>query len=225
MPELKEDRDGLAEAYVSWKNDLARVTIGNQRLNLPFMGDYADRRVLMFLYQAADVQIGNNYDFLRLTKVNKYKSYGEDEFNKTSRQNSNLETNGVWSVGAGKRFNLANDKSLKTQFWYQNYDDYTRLIYTQADLAIPKLNYSPEFSIQYISGKDQGKALAGEVNSQIFGVQAAFKVMPTASLKVAYNYIKPDQGSYLNGALLTPYAAKTSSGELLPSHFSPALKI
>ncbi|MCU4525721.1 hypothetical protein KTI57_03860 [Acinetobacter pittii] len=217
--ELKEDRDGLAEAYVSWKNDLARVTIGNQRLNLPFMGDYADRRVLMFLYQAADVQIGNNYDFLRLTKVNKYKSYGEDEFNKTSRQNSNLETNGVWSVGAGKRFNLANDKSLKTQFWYQNYDDYTRLIYTQADLAIPKLNYSPEFSIQYISGKDQGKALAGEVNSQIFGVQAAFKVMPTASLKVAYNYIKPDQGSYLNGALLTPYAAKTSSGELFAQPF------
>lgn len=124
-----------------------------------------------------------------------------------------------------KRFNLANDKSLKTQFWYQNYDDYTRLIYTQADLAIPKLNYSPEFSIQYISGKDQGKALAGEVNSQIFGVQAAFKVMPSASLKVAYNYIKPDQGSYLNGALLTPYAAKTSSGELFAQPFSPALKI
>ncbi|MCY3127851.1 hypothetical protein ECE41_04295, partial [Acinetobacter baumannii] len=145
-----EDRDGLAEAYVSWKNDLARVTIGYQRLNLPFMGDYADRRVLMFLDQAADVQIGNNYDYLRLTKVNKYKSYGEDEFNNTSRLNSNVETNGVWSVGAGKRFNLANDKSLKTKFWYQNYDDYTRLIYTQADLAIPMLNYSPEFSIQYI---------------------------------------------------------------------------
>jgi hypothetical protein len=27
VPELKEDRDGLAEAYVSWKNDLARVIL------------------------------------------------------------------------------------------------------------------------------------------------------------------------------------------------------
>jgi len=219
VDELKEDRDGLAEAYLTWKNDLARVTIGNQRLNLPFMGDYADRRVLMYLYQAADVQVGNNTDFLRLTKVNKYKSYGEDEFTKTSRQNSNIETDGLWSFGLGKSFDLASDKKLKAQLWYQDYDDYTRLIYTQADLSFPKLNYSPEFSVQYISGKDQGKALAGKVNSQIFGAQAALKVLPKASLKVAYNYIKPDSESYLNGALLTPYATKTSSGEIFAQPF------
>lgn len=219
VPELQNDRDGLAEAYVTWKNDLARVTIGNQRLNLPFMGDYADRRVLMYLYQAADVQIGNNTDFLRLTKVNKYKSYGEDEFTKTSRQNEKIETDGVWSFGAGKSIALAGDKKLKAQLWYQNYDNYTRLIYTQADLAFAKLNYAPELSLQYISGKDQGKALAGEVNSQIFGAQAALKVLPTATFKVAYNYIKPDYGSYLNGALLTPYATKTSSGEIFAQPF------
>ncbi|MCU4369703.1 OprD family outer membrane porin [Acinetobacter courvalinii] len=219
VDELKEDGDGLAEAYLTWKNDLARVTVGNQRLNLPFMGDYADRRVLMFLYQAADVQIGDNNDFLRLTKVNKYKSYGEDEFTKSARQNSNLQTDGVWSVGVGKRFNLAEDRSLKTQLWYQSYDDYTRLIYTQADLAMPKLKYAPEFSLQYMSGKDQGKALAGEVNSQIFGAQAAVKFLPVTTLKVAYNYIKPDRESYLNGALLTPYAAKTSSGEIFAQPF------
>lgn len=219
VDELKEDRDGLAEAYLTWKNDLARVTIGNQRLNLPFMGDYADRRVLMYLYQAADVQVGNSNDFLRLTKVNKYKSYGEDEFTKTSRQNSNIETDGLWSFGLGKSFDLASDKKLKAQLWYQDYDDYTRLIYTQADLSFPKLNYSPEFSVQYISGKDQGKALAGKVNSKIFGAQAALKVLPKASLKVAYNYIKPDSESYLNGALLTPYATKTSSGEIFAQPF------
>ncbi|WP_312048947.1 OprD family outer membrane porin [Acinetobacter courvalinii] len=219
VDELKEDGDGLAEAYLTWKNDLARVTVGNQRLNLPFMGDYADRRVLMFLYQAADVRIGDNNDFLRLTKVNKYKSYGEDEFTKSARQNSNLQTDGVWSVGVGKRFHLAEDRSLKTQLWYQSYDDYTRLIYTQADLAMPKLKYAPEFSLQYMSGKEQGKALAGEVNSQIFGAQAAVKVLPKATLKVAYNYIKPDREGYLNGALLTPYAAKTSSGEIFAQPF------
>lgn len=219
VSELKEDRDGLAEAYLTWKNDLARVTVGNQRLNLPFMGDYADRRVLMFLYQAADVQIGNNNDFLRLTKVNKYKSYAEDEFTKSSRQNPNLQTDGVWSIGAGKRFALADDKTLKTQLWYQDYDDYLRLIYTQADLAFPKLNYAPELSLQYLSGKDQGKALAGEINSQVWGVQAALKVLPAASLKLAYNYIKPDQKSYLNGALLMPYASQTSSGEIFAQPF------
>ena len=68
MPELKEDRDGLAEAYVSWKNDLARVTIGNQRLNLPFMGDYADRRVLMFYIRPLMYRLGIimiSYDSLK----------------------------------------------------------------------------------------------------------------------------------------------------------------
>jgi len=170
VSELKEDRDGLAEAYLTWKNDLARVTVGNQRLNLPFMGDYADRRVLMFLYQAADVQIGNQYDFLRLTKVNKYKSYAEDEFTKSSRQNSKVETDGVWSIGVGKRFELDANKTLKTQLWYQDYDDYLRLIYTQADLGFSQLKYAPEFSLQYMSGKDQGKAFAGEINSQVWGV-------------------------------------------------------
>ena len=219
VSELKEDRDGLAEAYVTWKNDFARVTIGNQRLNLPFMGDYADRRILMALYQAADLQIGNNTDFIRLTKVHKFKSYADDEFSKTTRQNSNIQSDGVWSVGADKSFDIDEDKKFKAQFWYQDYDDYTRLIYTQADLYLPKLNYSPEFSMQYISGKDQGKALAGEVDSQIFGVQAAFKILPKASLKVAYNYIKPDSESYLNGALLTPYATKTSSGEIFAQPF------
>lgn len=219
VSELKEDRDGLAEAYVTWKNDFARVTVGNQRLNLPFMGDYADRRILMALYQAVDLQIGNNTDFIRLTKVNKFKSYADDEFTKTTRQNSNIQSDGVWSVGAGKSFDIDEDKKLKAQFWYQDYDDYTRLIYTQADLSLPKLNYSPDFSMQYISGKDQGKALAGAVDSQIFGVQAAFKILPKASLKVAYNYIKPDSESYLNGALLTPYATKTSSGEIFAQPF------
>ncbi len=219
VSELKEDRDGLAEAYVTWKNDFARVMIGNQRLNLPFMGDYADRRILMALYQAADIQVGNNTDFLRLTKVNKFKSYADGEFSKNTRQNANIETDGVWSVGVGKRFDLTEDQKLKAQIWYQHYDDYTRLIYTQADLSLPKLKYTPEFSLQYISGKDQGKALAGEVDSQIFGVQTAFKVMPKASLKIAYNYIKPHADRYLNGALLTPYATKTSSGEIFAQPF------
>ncbi|ENX41905.1 OprD family outer membrane porin [Acinetobacter sp. NIPH 2100] len=219
VSELKEDRDGLAEAYLTWRNDVARVTVGNQRLNLPFMGDYADRRVLMFLFQAADVQIGNNHDFLRLTKVNKYKSYAEDEFSKSTRQNSKVETDGVWSIGAGKRYELADDKTLKTQLWYQDYDDYLRLLYTQADLGFTQLKYAPEFSLQYLSGHEQGKALAGEINSQIWGVQAALKVLPTASLKVAYNYIKPDRNSYLNGALLMPYASQTSSGEIFAQPF------
>lgn len=219
VSELKDDRDGLGEAYITWKNDKARVTIGNQRLNLPFMGDYADRRVLQNLYQAADVQIGNNKDYLRLTKVNKFKSYGDDEFTETTRQSSNIETDGVWSIGLGKAFAFDEQKQLKTQLWYQHYDDYTDLIYTQADFALPLWKTSPEFSVQYINGREQGKALAGEVNSHIFGVQAALTVVPKATLKLAYDYIKPDQDSYLNGALLTPYATTTSSGEIFAQPF------
>lgn len=219
VSELKEDGDGLAEAYLTWKNDSVRVTVGNQRLNLPFLGDYADWRVLMFLYQAADIQIGNHTDFIRLTKVNKYKSYAEDQFSETSRQSAMTETDGMWSVGVAKTLGLDADQTLKGQFWYQNYADYSNLIYAQLNLNFVKQPYSPDIALQYLSGEEQGKAYAGKVDSQITGIQLALKPTATSNFKVAYNYIKPDADSYLNGALLTPYSRNTSSGPLFAQPF------
>jgi hypothetical protein len=211
VSELQEDRDGLAEAYITWKNDFARVTVGNQRLNLPFLGDYSEWRVLQFLYQAADVQIGNQTDYIRLTKVNKYKSYGEDEFTETSRQNSTLETDGMWSIGGAKSYQLNPELLLKGQAWYQRYEDYSDLIYAEGSLSFSKHPLSPSVALQVMSGQDQGQAYAGKVDSQVYGTQVTLQPKGI-NLKLGYDYIKPKKDAYLNGALLTPYSRNTSSG-------------
>lgn len=219
VTEFKEDRDGLAEVYLTWKNDKARLTIGNQRLNLPFVGDYADFRVLPSLYQAADIQYGNGADFVRVTKINKFKSYGDDEFTKTSRQSSTIQTDGMWAIGAGKSTKLDTGSTVKGQAWFERYADYGDILYTQASIDFPKQRYTPELAIQYIAGQEQGAAKAGAVDSQIVGVQLSGQPTKTLSAKVAYDYIRPQAGTYLNGALLTPYARNTSSSTIFAQPF------
>lgn len=217
--ELKEDRDGLAEAYVTWKNDDVRLTVGNQRLNLPFVGDYADWRILEAVYQAADFQWGNQSDFLRLTKINKFKSFANDEFFKTTRQNSTIETDGMWAVGLGKSYAVDADTKLKGQLWFERYEDYTDLLYAEGSVAFPNAQFAPEISVQYLMGKEQGDAIVGNVDSQVFGVQSNLKLTPKFNWKVAYDYIKPEEDAYRNGALVTPYSNNTSSSVIFAQPF------
>ena len=219
VSEFKNDKDGLGEAYLKWQNDNARVTVGNQRLDVPFLGDYSEFRILQNLYQAADVKLGNNDDFIRATKVNKFKSYGEDEFYKTSRQSAVKETDGMWSVGAGKSYKLANGNQLKGQVWYEDYDDYTKLAYAQGNYALANHPLKPEFAVQYITGKDQGKALAGNVDSQMYGAMLSLKPTSNATVKLAYDRIQPQSDAYRNGALLTPYSTNTSSSVIFAQPF------
>lgn len=219
VSEFKNDKDGLGEAYLKWQNDNARVTVGNQRLDVPFLGDYSEFRILQSLYQAADVKVGNNDDFIRATKVNKFKSHGEDEFYKTSRQSAVAETDGMWSIGVGKGLKLANGNQLKGQAWYQDYDDYTKLAYVQGNYGLSNHPLKPEFAVQYINGQDQGKALAGKVDSQMYGAMASVKPTPATTVKVAYDHIDPQSDAYRNGALLTPYSTNTSSSVIFAQPF------
>ena len=53
VTELKNDKDGLGEAYLSWKNQDWNIRVGQQSLDAPFIGNY-DWRVMPPLFQAAD---------------------------------------------------------------------------------------------------------------------------------------------------------------------------
>lgn len=219
VSELQKNSNGLAEAYLTWKNDKARVTVGNQRLDLPFVGDYADWRVLETVYRGVDAKYGNNTDFVRLTKVNKFKSYADDDFTKASRQSDSIKTDGMWSLGGGKSTKLANGSTLKGQLWLQRYEDYSNIIYAQGSMDFPHQRYKPELAVQYINGKDQGKAYGGKVDSQVAGIQLSGNMTPDLNVKAAYDYIRPRKDAYLNGALLTPYAHNTSSDPIFAQPF------
>ena len=217
VTELSQDKDGLAEAYIDWRNADWKIRLGQQSLDVPFVGHY-DWRVMPPLFRAADVQYGTQHDYVRATWIDRFKSYADDQFEKTSRYSSEIETDGMWSIGAAKSFDFA-DQKLKTQALYQSYTDYNRLAYLEAHLQWEDLPYQPDLGIQAMWSESQGKELAGNTDHQGVGISLALKILNGMTFKTAYNYIKPNEDSYLNGALFTPYMIYTASGPYFAQPF------
>ncbi|MDU4003030.1 TonB-dependent receptor [Pluralibacter gergoviae] len=209
--DIGQNQNNLGEAWLSWQYRDLKITAGDQRLTLPFMGDY-DWRITPILYRALDVNYGDKENFLRATKVWRYKPWGDDNFLKTTAF-SEIDTpiNGMWGVGAGRGVQLEN-KRLTGQIWYQEYDDYVRLVYGESHLNWQQAALAPDIGVQFIRGTDAGKALAGEVNSTSYGTQLALTLTPSLSWKLGYNHIAASGSSWKNGALVLPYAHNTASG-------------
>lgn len=217
VTELKNDKDGLAEAYLSWQDKDWKIRVGQQSLDVPFLGNY-DWRVMPPLFRAADLQFGQKDDFFRATYVSRFKSYADDEFLKTSRYSDHIETDGVWSIGLGKSFKFDQNK-LDTQLWFQSYQDYANVTYFESHMHFPEQRYQPDIGLQMMYAQDQGKAKAGGVDHQGIGLSLALKLTPKATLKTGYNYIHPNKNSYLNGALFVPYMIYTASGPYFAQPF------
>ena len=218
VPELSQEKDGLAEAWIGFRNQNWAAKIGQQSLDVPFLGQY-DWRVMPPLYRAIDVQYGQDQDYIRATYLDRFKSYADDQFLKTSRYSSELETEGMWSFGFAKHFDL-DKKQLKTQAWVQSYFDYTDVAYMEAHLQWNQMKYKPDVGIQMMYARDQGDAKAGQIDHQGIGVSLAFNdIWERFSLKTGYNYIQPNKDSYLNGALFVPYMIYTASGPYFAQPF------
>lgn len=211
ISDIGQNQNNIGEAYLSWQWDALKITAGDQRLDLPFMGDY-DWRITPILYRAVDVNYGDKDNFLRATKVWRYKPWGDDNFLKTTAY-TDIDTpiNGMWGAGAGRAVQL-DDKKLTGQIWYEEYDDYSKLVYGESHLNWQQTWMQPDVAVQFIRGTSDGKALAGEVNSTSYGAQLALAVTPSLGWKLGYNHIAGSANSWNNGALVVPYAHNSSSG-------------
>lgn len=218
VAELKQEKDGLAEAYIAWGNDTLNFKVGQQALDVPFLGDY-DWRIMPVAYRALDLEYTTAQDFYRLTAVNGFKSYADDRFTKTSRYSDVQHTDGMWSIGLGKKLPSKDGLTLKGELWYQSYLDYNHLIYAEGHAIFSDKSYQPDVGLQLMYSKQQGEAYAGDINHQGIGISLALKLTDFLSFKSAYNYIKPDDNSYLNGALFAPYMIYTASGPYFAQPF------
>lgn len=208
---MGDDQTNIGEAWLSWRRGQFQIKAGNQRLSIPFMGDY-DWRITPILYRGVDARYGDNANFLHATKIWRYKPWGDDQFLSTTAYTEIEEsTNGMWAVGGG-RTALINDKKLTGQLWYQEYDDYSKVIYAESHLSWPTLSLKPDLGVQVLRGNSDGKALVGVAKSTSVGTQLGLALTPSLSLTLNYNYIKPDSRSWNNGALVVPYAHFTAAG-------------
>lgn len=211
IPDIGRNQNNIGEAWLSWRWQDLTITAGDQRLDLPFMGDY-DWRITPILYRAIDVNYGDKDNFLRATKVWRYKPWGDDHFLKTNAfTDIDTPVNGMWGVGAGRAVQLE-DKKLSGQLWYQQYNDYVRIAYGESHLQWQQAAMQPDIGVQFVRGTSQGKALAGEVNSTSYGAQLLLNLTRTLNWQLGYDHIASSGRSWNNGALVTPYAHNTASG-------------
>jgi hypothetical protein len=124
----------------------------------------------------------------------------------------------MWGVGGGRSIPFG-DRKVNAQMWYENYDDYTRIVYADSFLSWNEYATAPKIGLQFIRGLSEGKALAGEVNSTSYGAQFSMKLLPSLAWTLNYNHIAANGNAYGNGALVTPYAHNTSSGPYFAQPF------
>ncbi|MEG3129646.1 TonB-dependent receptor [Pantoea cypripedii] len=218
ISDIGDNQTNFGEAYLSWQQDNFKITAGDQRINIPFVGDY-DWRITPILFRGIDTNYGDSTNFLHATKIWRYKPWGDDQFlNTTAYTDVEERTNGMWALGGGRGTQWDN-KKLTGQLWYQEYADYTRLVYAESHLQWQDTLFQPDVGLQFIRGTSAGKALAGEVNSTSYGAQLALTFTPALSWKLGYDHIAASGNSWNNGSLVTPYAHNTSSGPYFAQPF------
>ena len=216
------DNFGLGESYLQWQDKNMKITLGNQRLNIPFLGDYSSFRTQPWLYQAADFVYDNQSYFIHLNTFQKYKSYMGNEFTANSRLNDNayLKTiNGTsykqnsdltTSIGVGKTIKT-DDRNLLLQAWFENYQDITNIFYAQANYTLLDQPYQPELGVQYIQGTETGDAYLGNIDSKSVGVKLKLNLPHKITVNSGINYIQTNSDAWEKGRLVTPYSHQTTS--------------
>ncbi|MDE1166627.1 MAG: OprD family outer membrane porin [Pseudomonas sp.] len=215
----------MGEAYLQYEHDQLKIVAGNQELDVPFASTY-DWRIATQLFQGVYARYGDDDNFLSALRMYRYKSYIDDSFKKQTTYNSHFdaysglddqETDGFWGVGGGRSLNLG-PAQLKAKAWQFDYEDYAKLSYVEAQLSQREGVIKPFIGVQAFHENGDGRELLGEVHSRVYGLQLGVKHNSlTASL--GYDRIEPDKDSYLNGALVTPYAHNVSSGPLFAQPF------
>ncbi|MBS0907295.1 TonB-dependent receptor [Pantoea dispersa] len=218
ISDIGDNQTNIGEAYLSWQQDDFKITAGDQRINIPFVGDY-DWRITPILFRGVDANYGDSTQYLHATKVWRYKPWGDDQFlDTTAYSDIDERTNGMWAIGGGQGTQWDN-KKLTGQVWYQEYADYSRVVYGESHVQWQDTLLQPDVALQFIRGTSLGKALAGEVNSTSYGAQLALSFTPALNWKLGYDHIAASPNSWGNGSLVVPYAHNSSSGPYFAQPF------
>lgn len=226
--DLGPDVNALGEAYLQWEGYDFQIRAGDQELTeVPFTSTY-DYRILPQSYQGVKVRYGSDKNHLTAMRMFRYKSRIDDNFHRKTNYNlsfnepfmpgtnhegfNDQKTSGFWAVG-GVGDTDAGPANLSGSAWYINYRDYANMYYADGKVARAEGSIRPFFAVQWARETDTGDALIGEIDSHVYGAQLGLK-HNSIKATLNYDYIPHRNGTYLNGALATPYATNEASGPL-----------
>ncbi|MFK3705470.1 OprD family outer membrane porin [Klebsiella sp. NPDC088457] len=211
LSSLADNQTNVGEAWLRWHDDALSITAGDQRVNLPFVSDY-DWRITPILFRGVDAHYGDKEDFLHASRLWRYKPWGSDRFQATSAYtNVSEKTDGMWAAGLGRTWRAA-EKKLSGQLWYENYQDYARLFYSEGRLRWLNYRWQPDIGLQFIRGTGAGREWLGEVDSTSYGIQFSATPLPKMHWDINYDHIASHPSAWNNGSVVVPYAHSTSSG-------------
>ncbi|MDA3920511.1 MAG: OprD family outer membrane porin [Salinisphaera sp.] len=224
--DLGRDISALGEAYLQWQGHDFQIRAGNQLLKAPPFTATYDYRIIPQVYQGVKVRYGDADHYLMAMRMFRFKSRISNSYDRTTNYNASFSpfppnttghTNGFWALGSADEADVGAAK-LSGQAWFFNYQDYANMYYTDATVARASGSIRPFLSAQFIRETDVGKALLGPVDNHTYGAQLGIKHHSlTATLN--YDYIPHRAGTFLNGALATPYASQEASGPLFAQPF------
>ena len=214
----------LGEAYVKYQHQLFSVTAGNQEFDIPFISPY-DYRIAPQLFQGVSTTYGTKDNYIQAFRMFRWESWISGSFTNQTTYNASFDsaskignesTSGFYGAGGAGTLNVG-PLNLKGQAWYVNYMDYTQMGYADGRISANEGSFRPYVGAQVaIEGGSAG--LLGDVHSQVYGLQLGVK-HNSIDANLDYDYTRPDAHSYLNGALVTPYAHNIASGPLFAQPF------
>jgi hypothetical protein len=123
---------------------------------------------------------------------------------------------GEYAVGADTKgvsalaFINTSVPNLKLQAWDYYAHDILNALYLQADYKIPSSSaLKPSLSAQYIKESDIGDKIAGEVDSNYYGVKAGV-AYNNLTADVAYSSTGSSAGTTTNGGIISPWGGSPS---------------
>lgn len=217
IKDIGTNQANIGEAYLKYQYNQFQITLGNQRMNLPFAGDW-DWRITPILYQGINTRYGDKENFIAAARIYRFKPWSEGSFTRKTKYNQRYDsfstvkenTQGMWALSAGKAIEFDNTK-LQGEAWRMVNYDYVKTSYLEGRITSNiSGKLQPMAAIQFIRGTNDGKQLVGNVDHKSYGVQLGFKYN-SLQATLNYDHIKSEHNSFRNGALPTPYAHNSSS--------------
>jgi hypothetical protein len=191
----------LAEEYVQHQGTRSLARAGRQIVKTPWAGP-ADTRMIPVAFEGlsfgADLTPTWSVSIYRMLR---YKSRTNNAFTNDTLLTTTT-AGGFFAAGVTHRAGPA-----KIQLWNYHFNDIADLDYVEFSQSLSTSHHwTPTLSAQYGLERNTGSHLLGSIRTNVFGSQLAL-VSRQIELSLGYDRIPVVNGTYKNGAFVSPYTA------------------
>ena len=203
----------LYEANLQYKGNNWLVTAGDQVINTPW-ANASDSRLKPNAFQGIDANYAVNKNWsLEGMYMDRWESRIQDGFNQQTLvtgfnlDDGNSPNPQIYYPGGvginnngfamGKLGYVSNDKAFTANGYYYSFDQIANMWWLDGKYTWAKTTLKPFVAAQFGAEQNQGTAIAGKINSSVFGLQGGVTLSPNVTFTLGYDNI-PSKVDTLN---------------------------